>query len=43
MFTRRLWDSEVLEFHEFSTACLPVEYKYAVKCSITGSFKFDRK
>ena len=43
MFKRGLCDSEVFEFHEFSTARLPVEDKYAVKYLITGLFKFDRK
>ena len=35
MFRRGLWDSEVLEFHEFFTPRLPVENKYAVEISIT--------
>ena len=38
-FKCRLWDSEVFGYHEFSTACLPVEDKYAVKISIIGLFK----
>ena len=37
------WDSEVLEFHEFPTARLPVEDIYAVQFSIIGLFKFVRK
>ena len=42
-FKRGLWDPEVIEFYEFSLGHLPVEDKYAVKMSITGVFKFDRK
>ena len=36
-------NSEVLEFHKFSSAHLPVEAKYGVKMLITDLFKFDRK
>ena len=30
-FKSGLWEPEVLQFHKFSTARLPVEDKYAVK------------
>ena len=43
MFKRGLWDSEVLEFHELSMKHLSVEDNYAVKFSITGQFKLNRK
>ena len=43
MFESALWDSEVLECHEFSMARLQVEDKYTVKLSITDLFKFNRK
>ena len=41
MFQGGLSETEVglLEFHEFSKACLSVEVKYAVKCSMTDQFK----
>ena len=38
-FQSGLSEPEVFEFHEFSEACLTVEVKYAVKCSIADHFK----
>ena len=42
-FKSGLWETEVLEFNEFSRARLRVVVKYAVKFSITDIVKFDKK
>ena len=42
-FERRLWDPEVLTFHEFFTELLSMEGKNAVKLSITDLIKISRK
>ena len=39
MFENGLWETEVLEFHDFSWARLPVEVEYAVYSSIVDLLK----